>query len=74
MNGEPAAPRSHARRNRIIAIAAGVVTVIAIVLGFAGDFLGLPWHWMTTGRRAAAARRTGRAGRARTPSALRAGA
>ena len=35
-----------ARRNRIIAIAAGVVTVIAIVLGFAGDVLGLPWHWM----------------------------
>jgi hypothetical protein len=35
-----------ARRNRMIAIAAGVITVIAIVLGFAGDVLGLPWHWM----------------------------
>jgi hypothetical protein len=35
--------RDHARRNRMIAIAAGVV---AIVLGFAGDFLGMPWHWM----------------------------
>jgi hypothetical protein len=35
-----------ARRNRLIAIGAGVITVIAIVLGFAGDFLGLPWHWM----------------------------
>jgi hypothetical protein len=30
----------------MIAIAAGVITVIAVVLGFAGDFLGLPWHWM----------------------------
>jgi hypothetical protein len=38
--------RNHARRNRMIAIAAGVITVIAVVLGFAGDFLGLPWHWM----------------------------
>jgi len=27
-------------------MAAGAITVIAIVLGFAGDFLGLPWHWM----------------------------
>ena len=25
---------------------AGAITVIAIVLGFAGDVLGLPWHWM----------------------------
>jgi hypothetical protein len=39
-------PHGHARRNRIIAIAAGAITVIAIVLGFAGDFLGMPWHWM----------------------------
>ena len=23
-----------------------MITVNAIVLGFAGDFLGLPWHWM----------------------------
>src|SRR5271163_3905268 len=37
---------STARRNRMIAIAAGAITVIAIVLGFAGDFLGMPWHWM----------------------------
>jgi hypothetical protein len=41
-----AATGDHARRNRMIAIAAGVITVIAIVLGFAGDFLGLPWRWM----------------------------
>jgi hypothetical protein len=46
MSGEVAVVRDHARRNRIIAIAAGLVTVIAIVLGFAGDVLGLPWHWM----------------------------
>src|SRR5271168_932790 len=39
-------PRDHARRNRLIAMAAGAFTVIAIVLGFAGDVLGLPWHWM----------------------------
>jgi hypothetical protein len=30
----------------MIAIGVGVLTVIAIVLGFAGDVLGLPWHWM----------------------------
>jgi len=45
MNTEPM-PRDHARRNRTIAIAAGVVTVTAIVLGFASEFLGVPWHWM----------------------------
>jgi hypothetical protein len=39
-------PRDHGRRNRLIAIIAGTITVTAIVLGFAGDFLGLPWHWM----------------------------
>jgi hypothetical protein len=44
MNGE-LAPRAHARRNRMIAIIAGAIMAIAIVLGFAGDFLGLPWHW-----------------------------
>jgi hypothetical protein len=35
-----------ARRNRMTAIASGVITVIAITLGFAGDLLGPPWHWM----------------------------
>lgn len=30
----------------MIAIVAGALTVIAVVLGFAGDVLGLPWHWM----------------------------
>jgi hypothetical protein len=42
---QPAIP-DHTRRNRTISIVAGAVTVAAIVLGFAGDFLGLPWHWM----------------------------
>src|SRR5271166_504380 len=45
MSGE-GVTRDHARRNRMIAILAGALTVIAIVLGFAGDFLGMPWHWM----------------------------
>jgi hypothetical protein len=45
MSGEITA-RNHARRNRLIAVAAGAITVIAIVLGFAGDVLGLAWHWM----------------------------
>jgi hypothetical protein len=31
------------KRNRVIAIVAGSITVVAIVLGFAGDYLGLPW-------------------------------
>jgi len=44
--GSEVAPGDHARRNRIIAIVAGAITVTAIVLGFAGDVLGLPWHWM----------------------------
>ncbi len=44
--GPEVQPRDRARRNRLIAIAAGAITVIAIVLGFAGDVLGLPWHWM----------------------------
>src|SRR5260370_37663668 len=44
MGEAPAIDRT--RRNRMIAISAGAITVIAIVLGFAGDFLGLPWHWM----------------------------
>jgi hypothetical protein len=30
----------------MIAIEVGVITVSAVVLGFAGDVLGLPWHWM----------------------------
>jgi len=43
---EDAKVTSHSRRNRMIAIGAGAITVIAIVLGFAGDFLGLRWRWM----------------------------
>jgi hypothetical protein len=46
MSGELVVTRDQARRNRLIAMAAGAITVIAIVFGFAGDVLGLPWHWM----------------------------
>jgi hypothetical protein len=35
-----------ARRNRIIAIAAGVITIVAIVLAFASEYLELPWKWI----------------------------
>lgn len=41
----PAEP-SHARRNRIIAIAAGTITVVAIVLVFASGYLGQQWLWL----------------------------
>jgi hypothetical protein len=34
------------RRNRIIAIAAGAITVIAIVLAFASGYLGQQWNWL----------------------------
>jgi hypothetical protein len=46
MSAEAVSSKSNGRRNRIIAIVAGVVTVAAIVFGFAGDFLGLPWKWL----------------------------
>jgi hypothetical protein len=46
LDGDPSGVRDHARRNRMIAITAGAITVIASVLGIAGDFLGLSWHWM----------------------------
>jgi hypothetical protein len=36
-------PSGNRKRNRIIAIIAGAITVIAVVLGFAGDYLSLPW-------------------------------
>ncbi len=42
----PDVEASRHKRNRIIAIVAGSITVVAIVLGFAGDFLGLGWRWM----------------------------
>jgi hypothetical protein len=35
-------PSGNRKRNRIIAIIAGAIIVIAVVLGFAGDYLGLP--------------------------------
>ena len=34
------------RRNRIIAVTAGVITVVAIIFAFAADYLGLGWKWM----------------------------
>ncbi len=35
-----------AKRNRMIAIAAGAVTVVAIVLAFASGYLGEQWSWL----------------------------
>jgi hypothetical protein len=34
------------RRNRIIAAVAGAITVTAIVLAFAAEYLELPWKWL----------------------------
>ena len=39
-------PHKRVRRNRIIAIAAGVITVMAVVLSFASGYLGLGWQWL----------------------------
>lgn len=39
-------PQETKRRNRIIAIAAGAITVIAIVVAFAAEYLELPWKWI----------------------------
>ncbi len=41
-----AQPRDHTRRNRLIAIVAGLITAVAIVLGFGSEALGLPWPWI----------------------------
>jgi hypothetical protein len=35
-----------AKRNRIIAIVAGAITVVAIVLAFASEYFELPWKWI----------------------------
>jgi hypothetical protein len=32
-----------ARRNRVIAVAAGAITLTAIVVAFAAEYLYLPW-------------------------------
>jgi len=37
---------STARRNRMIAIAAGAITVVAIVFAFASGYLGQQWNWL----------------------------
>src|SRR5579863_9461186 len=39
-------PSATARRNRMIAIAAGAITVVAIVLAFASGYLGQQWQWL----------------------------
>jgi hypothetical protein len=40
------APEAKTHRNRLIAIAAGVITVVAIVLAFASGYLGQQWQWL----------------------------
>jgi hypothetical protein len=40
---------SSSRRNRIIAIVAGAITVTAIVVAFAGEYFDLPWKWLRPG-------------------------
>src|SRR5216683_2730011 len=37
------------RRNRMIAIAAGAITVTAIVVAFAAEYFELPWKWLRPG-------------------------
>ena len=37
---------STAKRNRIIAVVAGAITVVAIVLAFASGYLGQQWQWL----------------------------
>jgi hypothetical protein len=37
---------SRQKRNRLIAIAAGAITVVAIVLAFASGYLGQEWRWL----------------------------
>src|SRR5215472_2158332 len=39
-------PSLQARRNRFIAIAAGAITVVAIVLAFASGYLVQQWNWL----------------------------
>jgi hypothetical protein len=42
-------PRDHTRRNRMIAIVAGAITVTAIVVAFAAEYFDLPWKWLRPG-------------------------
>jgi hypothetical protein len=55
------------KRNLIIAIVAGAITITAIVVAFASEYFELPFEVATSPRRTAAGRGTGRAGGARTP-------
>jgi hypothetical protein len=34
------------QRKRLIAIAAGAITIVAIVLSFGSGYLGLGWQWL----------------------------
>ena len=49
MSGELVVTRDHTRRNRMIAITAGAITVAAIVVAFAAEYLELPWKWLRPG-------------------------
>jgi hypothetical protein len=42
-------PTQQSRRNRIIAIAAGAITVTAIVVAFAAEYFDLSWKWLRPG-------------------------
>jgi hypothetical protein len=55
------------KRNRIIAIAAGLITVTAIVFAFAAEYFELPWKWLRPGVELLL---LVEAGRARTPSTV----
>src|SRR5271163_4384842 len=46
MATEATASPSPSRRNRMTAIAAGVITVVAITLALASSYLGLSWLWL----------------------------
>jgi hypothetical protein len=39
-------PHKKGRRSRLIAIAAGLITITAVVLSFASGYLGLGWQWL----------------------------
>jgi hypothetical protein len=46
MTIEPSATAGRRNRSQIIAISAGALTVIAIVLAFASTYLGVGWLWL----------------------------
>ncbi len=64
MTTEPSA--ATAQGNRILAVAAGLVTVTAIVIAFAAEYLELPWRWLRQGVELLLLCRVGRISRPRT--------